>query len=59
MVRKESKYIATKLDISEDELKQLYNATNKSYLNYKNQQKIYKFGSKFLKYLGYEMDMRR
>ena len=59
MVRKESKYIATKLDISEDELKQLYNAPNKSYLNYKNQQKIYKVGSKFLKTFGYEMDMRR
>ena len=59
MVRKEFTYIATKLGISEDDLKQLYNAPNKSYIDYKNQKNIYKMGSKVLKTFGYEMDMRR
>ena len=46
-------------DISEDDLNELYNAPNKSYIDYKNHQKIYKMGSKILKTFGYEMDMRR
>ena len=36
MVRKEFTYIAAKLDISEDELKQLYDAPNRSYMDYNN-----------------------
>jgi len=59
IVRKEFTYIATKLGVSEDDLKQLYNAPNKSYIDYKNQQKLYEMGSKILKTFGYEMDMRR
>ena len=59
MVRKEFTYIASKLDISEEELKQLYDAPNRSYMDYNNQEILYKLGSKFLKYFGYEMDMRR
>ena len=59
MVRKETTYIATKLGISEKQLEEFFIAEPKSYMDYKNQQKIYKFGSKFLKYLGYETDMRR
>jgi len=59
MIRKEFTYIAAKLDISEDELKQLYDAPNRSYMDYNNQERLYKLGSKFLKYFGYEVDMRR
>ena len=44
---------------SEGELKQLYDAPNRSYMDYNNQERLYKLGSKFLKYFGYELDMRR
>ena len=58
-IKNEIRYISTKLDISEDDLEQLFNAENKSYKDYKNQQYLYEFGSKVLKYFGYEIDNRR
>jgi len=59
MVRKETTYIATKLGISVEELEQLFIAPNKTFMDYNNQQNLYKIGSKILKFFGYEMDIRR
>jgi len=59
MIRKEFTYVATKLGISEEELKVYFEAPNKSYKNYMNQHKLYEIGSKMLRIFGYEMDIRR
>ena len=53
------RYISTKLNISESELNQYFNAKNKSYKDYKNQQYLYELGSNILKRIGYEIDIRR
>ena len=58
-IRKEFTYVATKLGITEEELKIYFEAPNKSYTNYKNQHKLYEIGSNIFRIFGYEMDMRR
>ncbi len=58
-IKNEMRYISTKLDISENQLKQYFNAKNKTFKDYKNQQYIYEWGSNILKKLGYEIDIRR
>jgi len=47
-------YIASKLDISVDELRSYFDAPNKTYRDYKNQQNIYDMGAKVLRFIGLE-----
>lgn len=51
-IQQDFEYIATKLDISVDELRGYLNAPNKSYKDYKNQEYIYNLGATVLKALG-------
>ena len=52
-------YIANKLDISVEELQGYFNAPNKTYKDYKNQQAIYDLGAKVLRALGIEKGGKR
>jgi N-acetyl sugar amidotransferase len=55
----EFKYIATKLNITEDELRSYMNAPNKSYKDYKNQESLFVWGAKILKAIGAESSIKR
>lgn len=55
----EFKYIATKLNISEDELRSYFNAPNKTYKDYKNQECLFILGAKILKAIGAEKTIKR
>lgn len=52
-------YIATKLDISVDELQKYFDQPNKTYKDYKNQQSLFDLGAKVLKYIGVERSIKR
>lgn len=52
-------YIANKLGITIDELRGYFNAPNKTYRDYKNQQSIYDFGAKIMRKLGLEKGGKR
>ena len=52
-------YIANKLRISEDELRSYFEAPNKSYKDYKNQEHIFVLGAKILKAIGVERSIKR
>jgi len=52
-------YIANKLGIESKELRGLLEAPNKSYKDYKNQQWIYEFGAKVMRFLGLEKGGKR
>lgn len=55
----EFKYIATKLGITEDELRSYFNSEKKYYKDYKNQESVFKIGAKVLKLLGVERSIKR
>ena len=55
----EFKYIATKLNITEEELRSYMNAPNKTYRNYKNQESMFVLGAKVLKAIGAENAIKR
>jgi hypothetical protein len=55
----EFKYIATKLRISEDELRSYFNAPNKTYKDYKNRESMFILGAKILKMIGVETSIKR
>ena len=52
-------YIATKLDISVEELQKYFDQPNKTYKDYKNQQSLFDLGAKVLKYIGVERSIKR
>ena len=52
-------YIANKLDITTSELMGYFNAPNKTYKDYKNQEVIYDLGAKFLRAIGLEKGGKR
>jgi N-acetyl sugar amidotransferase len=52
-------YIANKLGISVEELRGYFNAPNKTYKDYKNQQSLYDFGAKIMRTLGLEKGGKR
>ncbi|MDF3819140.1 LPS biosynthesis protein, partial [Leptospira sp. 96542] len=52
--KKDFEYIASKLDISVDELIEMENAENKTYRDYKSASDIIAFGTKVLRFLGVE-----
>lgn len=58
-IKDEFNYIATKLGITPDELKEYFTMDKKFYTDYKNQASIFKTGAKVLKYLGVERSIKR
>ena len=50
----EFEYVASKLDISNDELKELFEAPKRSYAEFRNKLKIIKLGANFLRAVGLE-----
>ena len=57
--RLDFEYVARKLDISVDELQGYMDAPNKSYKDYKNQERIFEIGAKVMKMLGIERSIKR
>lgn len=55
----EFKYIATKLGITHEDLYSYFNAPNKSYKDYKNQENLFIIGAKVLKAIGAERAIKR
>ena len=55
----EFKYIATKLDITEEELRFYMNSPNKTYKDYKNMESMFVMGAKILKAIGVERSIKR
>jgi len=53
------KFIATKLDISVEKLREYHTMPKKSYKDYKNQQNLFNFGAKVLQTLGVESSVKR
>ena len=51
-INQDFEYIATKLEISKEELESYMDAPNKSYKDYKSQEKIYKIGAMIMRLLG-------
>lgn len=58
-IEDEFKYIATKLDITVDELKGYFTLPKKFYWDYKNQQSMFNSGAKVMKALGIEKSIKR
>lgn len=58
-IREEFEYVATKLGISVDELQGYMDAPNKTYKDYKNQEKMFVVGAKVMKFLGLERAVKR
>ncbi len=58
-IDEEFDYIATKLDISSDELRDCMNLPKKSYRDYKNQRFLFNLGAAILKKLGVERAIKR
>jgi hypothetical protein len=56
---REFEYVATKLNISVDELRGYFDAPNKSYKDYRSQDWIYTLGAKAMKALGLEVGGKR
>lgn len=57
--RNEFEYVATKLGISTAELQSYFDAPNKSYKDYKNQEWMFVIGAKVMKSLGLERAIKR
>ena len=57
--RAEFDYVAKKLEISVDELQGYFEAENKSYRDYKNQEWMFNLGAKILNRLGIERAIKR
>ncbi len=55
----EFNYIATKLGISNNELRGYLNMPKKFYWDYKNQEKLFNIGAKILKFFGVEKSIKR
>ena len=58
-VHHELEYVASKLDWSIEQLKLCLHAPNKTYKDFANQETIYNFGAKVLKFLGKELGGKR
>ena len=58
-INQDFEYIATKLEISREELESYMDAPNKSYKDYKSQEKIYKIGAMIMRLLGLEKGGKR
>ena len=58
-LKQEFKYVAEKLDITVDQLKDIFNGENKSFYDYKTKIKLVKLGTKILTKLGLEKRLIR
>ena len=58
-IEDEFNFIATKLGIKSQELKEYFNMPKKFYWDYKNQEKLFNIGAKFLKFIGVEKSIKR
>lgn len=58
-IEQEFKYIATKLDISSDELRHYFEIPKKFYWNYRNQERMFNFGARVLQAVGLETSIKR
>ena len=58
-IKQDFEYIATKLNISIDELQSYMDAPNKSYKDYKNQMWLYDIGATAMRFLGLEKGGKR
>jgi N-acetyl sugar amidotransferase len=58
-IEEEFNYIATKLNISPEELRKYFSMPKKFYYDYKNQDSLFNFGAKVLKFLGVEKSIKR
>jgi len=58
-IESEFNYIATKLDITPEELRTYFNMEKKFYWDYKNQESVFRAGAKVLKFLGLERSIKR
>ncbi len=58
-IEEEFNYIATKLGISPEELRQYFTMEKKFYWDYKNNESMFKTGAKVLKALGIEKSIKR
>ncbi|HDZ62603.1 MAG TPA: N-acetyl sugar amidotransferase, partial [Nitrospirae bacterium] len=56
---REFEYVATKLDISVEELQGYLDAPNKTYKDYKSQERIYVAGAEAMKFFGLDLGCRR
>lgn len=57
--KQDFEYVATKLDISVEELQRYFDQPNKSYKDYPNQEAMFNLGAKVLKFLGVERTIKR
>ena len=58
-IAEEFNYIATKLNITEQELRSYLEAPNKTYKDYRNMGKVFVAGAKILKAMGAERSIKR
>ena len=58
-LKNEFEYIADKLDLSKNDLKNIYNGQNKTYKNYKNKKWLIDLGAKFMRFTGLEKRLFR
>ena len=58
-IQHDFEYVANKLDMSVDELQACFEAPNKTYRDYANQETLYKIGAKAMKLIGKELGGKR
>lgn len=58
-IQEEFNYIATKIGLSSEELRKYFDMPKKFYWDYKNQESLFNFGAKVLKFLGIERSIKR
>ena len=58
-IKQEFEYIANKLDLTVNQLQEIFDGENKTFRNYRNKQKIIGFGTKILRVLGLEKRLFR
>ncbi len=57
--RHEFEFVANKLEIPVEELYTYFNQPNKTYKDYKNQDSLFDFGAKILRFIGVERSIKR
>jgi len=58
-IRRDIEYVATKLDISVEELLGYLTSPNRTFRDYRSQRDIYKFGARLLRLMGIELGGKR
>jgi hypothetical protein len=58
-VEKDYDFIASKLRISVDELKKYHSMPNKSFRDYKNQEYLFTFGSRVMRFMGIDKNAKK